>query len=85
MPVMDGLAATRHIRTLTDLKPRPYIIAMTAAATQEDRTRCQEAGMDDFVTKPASLERITQSIQRGVAACLSPTGCQPHDASRGTD
>jgi CheY-like chemotaxis protein len=85
MPIMDGLAATRYIRTLTDLKPRPYIIAMTAAATQEDRTRCLEAGMDDFVTKPASLERITQSIQRGVATCLSPTACQPHDASSGTD
>lgn len=64
MPVMDGLEATRRIRALKKTEQRPYIIAMTAAATQEDRAQCLEAGMDDFVTKPASLERIAQSIQR---------------------
>jgi CheY-like chemotaxis protein len=67
MPVMDGLEATRRIRALQQQERRPYIIAMTAAATQEDRVHCLEAGMDDFVTKPASLERIALSIQRGVA------------------
>ncbi len=68
MPVMDGLEATERIRKLAGLKRQPYIIAMTAAATLEDRTRCLEAGMDDFVTKPASLERVALAIQRGAAA-----------------
>jgi signal transduction histidine kinase/CheY-like chemotaxis protein len=68
MPVMDGLEATRRIRALQQQGRPPYIIAMTAAATQEDRVHCLAAGMDDFVTKPASLERIAVSIQRGVVA-----------------
>lgn len=64
MPVMDGITATRHIRMMTGLKRRPNIIAMTAAATQEDHDLCLQAGMDDFVTKPTTLERIAESIQR---------------------
>jgi CheY-like chemotaxis protein len=68
MPVMDGLEATRRIRALGGPDAQqPYIIAMTAAATLEDRALCLEAGMDDFVTKPASLERIALSIQRSMA------------------
>jgi signal transduction histidine kinase/ActR/RegA family two-component response regulator len=66
MPIMDGLEATRQIRALTDLERRPSIVAMTAAATQEDKQHCLLAGMDDFVTKPTSLERIAEAIQRNL-------------------
>jgi CheY-like chemotaxis protein len=66
MPIMDGLEATRQIRLLTDLERRPSIVAMTAAATQEDKQHCLLAGMDDFVTKPTSLERIAEAIQRNL-------------------
>jgi CheY-like chemotaxis protein len=66
MPIMDGLEATRQIRSLIDLERRPSIVAMTAAATQEDKQHCLMAGMDDFVTKPTSLERIAEAIQRNL-------------------
>jgi signal transduction histidine kinase/CheY-like chemotaxis protein len=64
MPVMDGLEATRIIREMHPNGTRPYVIAMTAAATQEDRNQCLAVGMDDFVTKPASLERIAEAMRR---------------------
>lgn len=51
MPIMDGLEATRHIRVLPGYRETP-IIAMTANAFEEDRRRCLEVGMDDFITKP---------------------------------
>jgi CheY-like chemotaxis protein len=66
MPIMDGLEATRQIRSLNDLERRPSIIAMTAAATQEDKQHCLLAGMDDFVTKPTSIERIAEAIRRNL-------------------
>lgn len=51
MPKMDGLEATKRIRQLPDRTALP-ILAMTANAFAEDKARCVEAGMDDFVTKP---------------------------------
>ncbi len=53
MPEMDGMKATRAIRALPGYETTP-IIAMTANAFDEDRRVCEEAGMDDFVTKPVN-------------------------------
>ncbi len=51
MPVMDGLEATKHIRTLPGYQYTP-IIAMTANAFVEDRQQCFDVGMNAFLTKP---------------------------------
>jgi PAS domain S-box-containing protein len=64
MPEMDGLEATRCIQSDDGIEHRPYVIAMTAAATQLDRDKCIEAGMDDFVAKPVRLEDISQVLER---------------------
>jgi PAS domain S-box-containing protein len=62
MPVMDGYAATRAIRKL-NLRHRIPIIAMTANAMPEDRQRCLEAGMDDYVSKPISTAQLHRAIE----------------------
>lgn len=56
MPEMDGIEATYRIKTLPDIKKNPVIVAMTANATTEDKTRCFEAGMKDFIAKPITLQ-----------------------------
>ena len=61
MPVMDGITATRVIRSRYDLK-QPIIVALTANAFSEDREKCQKAGMNGFLTKPINLKSLTDEI-----------------------
>jgi signal transduction histidine kinase len=61
MPVMDGLDATRRIRTLPQGQQIP-ILAMTANAFNEDKERCLNAGMDDFITKPVQPEILYEKL-----------------------
>lgn len=59
MPELDGLRATKIIRK--ELKLNPYIIAITANSSPQDRVLCQEAGMQAFVSKPfvySHLEKV---------------------------
>jgi signal transduction histidine kinase/CheY-like chemotaxis protein/HPt (histidine-containing phosphotransfer) domain-containing protein len=65
MPVMDGLEATRLIRRLNPPDQGPRIVAMTADAMSDDRERCLDAGMDDFVAKPIRAESLLAVLQDG--------------------
>ncbi len=64
MPLMDGFEATRRIRELERLEqlPRRPIIALTAGAFQDDRRRCVEAGMDDFLVKPIDVRELERLL-----------------------
>ena len=64
MPEMDGLEATRRIRRHLPPGRQPRIVAMTAAAFPEDRARCLEAGMDDYIAKPVDLMGLVEVLRR---------------------
>jgi signal transduction histidine kinase/CheY-like chemotaxis protein len=63
MPVMDGLEATRHLRADArfDLLP---IIAMTADAMADDRQRCLDVGMQEYVSKPIDIAKLLAALGR---------------------
>lgn len=66
MPVMDGLEATRLIRQREKQqgKPKVTIVAITAHVTDEDRSRCLDAGMDDYLGKPFRMQDLSHMMQK---------------------
>jgi len=64
MPGMDGLETTRRIRALG--KKRCPIIALTANVMPDDREKCAEAGMDDYLSKPLKLEILARTLARWI-------------------
>ncbi len=63
MPVMDGITATRHIRTRATTA-RLHIIALTAHSTSQDRQHCLDAGMNDYLSKPVRMEQLAAVLVR---------------------
>jgi PAS domain S-box-containing protein len=61
MPRLDGLEATRQIRELPGYRDTP-IIAMTANAFAEDKARCMEAGMNEFLIKPIDPDTLFATL-----------------------
>jgi signal transduction histidine kinase/ActR/RegA family two-component response regulator len=61
LPGMDGIEATNKIRSLP-IDKQPIIVALTANAMSEDRTRCIEAGMNGFLTKPIRVGQLRELL-----------------------
>jgi len=70
MPDVDGIMATATIRALSGERGRIPIIAVTANAQAEDRTRCLAAGMNDYVVKPVRRTDLLAALERW----LDPAG-----------
>ena len=73
MPNMDGIEATRRIRAMGGEGANTPIIAMTANAFADDRQLCMEAGMNDFIAKPISIDGLLDRL----AHWISPTTSIP--------
>jgi CheY-like chemotaxis protein len=64
MPELDGLEAAKEIRK-NGFKRVP-IIALTAAAMKEDKEKCLQAGMNDYITKPIKREIVFKTLKKWI-------------------
>jgi len=64
MPVMDGFVATEKIREMEKTKGQPTmpIVAMTAHSSLEDRQRCEQSGMNDYIAKPFKIDALQEVL-----------------------
>jgi signal transduction histidine kinase/ActR/RegA family two-component response regulator len=62
MPVMDGLRSSHYIRSLAGNIKQPYIIALTANAFESDRSSALKSGMNAFLSKPVTFEKLHSSL-----------------------
>jgi CheY-like chemotaxis protein len=78
MPEMDGLETTRQIRFDPELTGahRPWIIAVTAHASNSDREECLAVGMDDYLSKPVHIDRLRAILER-VPLRVAPVMVKP--------
>jgi CheY-like chemotaxis protein len=70
MPEMDGIEATRQIIELWKEK-KPMIVAMTANALYTDKEKCLAAGMDDYISKPLTINQVRAGIERWATLLLA--------------
>ena len=72
LPVLDGLAATRELKSLPELRGIP-VIALTAHAGPDDRDRAREAGCDDYDTKPIEFDRLEKKMENLLRPAAVPS------------
>ncbi|MFO7448432.1 MAG: two-component regulator propeller domain-containing protein [Ignavibacteriaceae bacterium] len=64
MPIMDGFEATQKIRNSYKSKTYPWIIAVTANVSKEDRLLCMKTGMNDYINKPIITDELISVLER---------------------
>ena len=68
MPILDGLPTTREIHSRPESffasHRRPAIVALTANAMKQEQQSCIDAGMDDYLSKPVSKQKLATVLQR---------------------
>ncbi len=77
MPDMDGLEATRRIRSSQGPNADSPIIALTANAMQSDRQACRAAGMNDFLSKPFNRDVLVACLESWTTPALASGGSLP--------
>jgi len=82
MPEMDGLEATGCIRALPGERGRVPIVAMTANAFDEDRERCLDAGMNDYLSKPIERRSLLETVTRWLEASAGVAATESEFAPR---
>jgi PAS domain S-box-containing protein len=80
MPEMDGIEATQAIRALSGDRGRIPIVAMTAAAFVEDKQRCLDAGMNDYLSKPLVRAELLGVVERWLPLAAPPPAATAGDA-----
>jgi len=86
MPEMDGYEATNCIREIEKQKKvRTPIIAMTAHASREDRDKCLETGMDDYISKPIRRKDLLTTLEKWLDSNNQPTAARPGEEFRDQD
>ncbi|PZO84514.1 MAG: hypothetical protein DI626_08275, partial [Micavibrio aeruginosavorus] len=76
MPVMDGFEATRRICEMKAqglVRDTMPIIALTANAMKDDRQRCLDAGMDDYITKPVRKNELKEKVYAWLKDAAAPS------------
>ncbi|MGB1015485.1 MAG: ATP-binding protein, partial [Nannocystaceae bacterium] len=76
MPNMGGIQATRTIRADTQRPHQPYIVAVTADASDQNRNACIRAGMNDFVSKPYGLKGLRRALSDYASVCEDARGAE---------
>ena len=88
MPVMDGIEATRHIRSaeaLGELEGRRPIIAVTANVMREAVDSCLQAGMDAFLPKPFQRQQLLEMLDTWLASSADQRAPERDPANAAVD
>lgn len=73
MPECDGITATRAIRTWSALNANTPIVALTANAGEGDRASVAKCGMNGLLTKPCSLQKLREVVEKWVPSAIDPS------------
>ena len=82
MPEMDGFEVARRIREKQDSGAAPVIVAVTADAMKGAATKCREAGMDDYISKPVEKDKLVNILGQWLPGDFVPTQTAQHQTSQ---